>query len=350
MNIISQTTSICKYTVLLPLAECSYKNNFKSSGIEFVHINSWGSSPRGFRCDLKKELKRVRYDYVWINACLMSNKAVISIVKNNSKAKIITHSHGSSFEEASWLKGQILKALHYFNRAYYIKNVDYYCCCSVLSANWYYGKKNCEKIPIYVINNGVNTLQFAYDEQTRVLYKKKLCLGNSRVLLHAGRLTAVKNQMYLLDIVRCLVEDNFNVKLLIAGDGELYEQLNNYATSIGISDNVVFLGYRKDIAALCQCSDCFILPSFHEGLPLTIVEAQASGLPCFVSANITRESDISGIVKYLSISEKPSVWAKAIESGFERIIERSAITESIRRNGYDIRDVAINFLKHIEAI
>ncbi|MDD3213062.1 MAG: glycosyltransferase family 4 protein [Eubacteriales bacterium] len=73
------------------------------------------------------------------------------------------------------------------------------------------------------------------------------------------------------------------VKLLFCGVGELTDPLKTLAAELGIAENVQFLGFRKDVASILGASDVFLFPSFQEGLPVSLMEAMAAGLPCVVS-------------------------------------------------------------------
>lgn len=128
---------------------------------------------------------------------------------------------------------------------------------------------------------------------------------------------------------------------MIAGVGELHDELVDYASKLGVSRYVRFLGMRNDVNNLMQAADVFLLPSFHEGFPVTIVEAQSAGLPCLVSANLSREVDITNSVKFIPIESDPEVWSKEIEC-FEPKM-RENVSKLVKQSGYDIVDVAEDF-------
>ena len=326
--------------------ECSYAEDFESNNIDIIPINPWGINPWRFSTELKKILLNKSYDYIWINGCLMANRAIIRMSKRYSNARIITHSHGSSFEEKNFFKFLFLKFLHFYNRSYYLKNVDYPCCCSTASAEWYYGHKYCSSHRVYTINNGVDTTLFKFDEQKRKDLRRQLGVENEYVLLHAGRLTLVKNQKFLLDITKTLKNKGFHFKLLIAGTGELEQELKKYSQELDIADKVCFLGFRNDVSDLYQASDSFILTSFHEGLPVTIIEAQATGLQCFASSRITREADISGLVEFISLDETPDFWSQKIMDT-PTLEDREKATLLVRERKYDLDIISKSFFDHI---
>ena len=100
-----------------------------------------------------------------------------------------------------------------------------------------------------------------------------------------------------------------------------------------------FLGVRKDIPELLAAMDLFLLPSIFEGLPVTLIETQASGLPALVSDRVTREMDKAGLIRFLPLDDDASCWADAILQA--KINEdRSAYAKKVLDAGYDISDQA----------
>ena len=103
-----------------------------------------------------------------------------------------------------------------------------------------------------------------------------------------------------------------------------------------LEDKIMMLGMRTDVSSLLQAMDAFLLPSFNEGLPVSVIEAQASGLPCFISKNITSEVDVTGLCHFLPIDD-PHTWANEILKDVEVRIDTS---DFIKKAGYDIKTTA----------
>ena len=204
----------------------------------------------------------------------------------------------------------------------------------------------CKKQKVFVVNNGVDVERFQFNKTTRDTLRAELAAGDSFVLFHAGRLTLVKNQKKILEITKSLINSGKNVKLWIAGVGELEEQLKQYASELGISQMVYFLGFRNDVSSLCQAADAFLLPSFHEGLPVTIIEAQATGLSCFVSDRVTREADVSGLIDFIPIEKASDEWANEIIN-YAYMSDRATATYMIKSKRFDLKSVAEDFLHFI---
>ena len=123
------------------------------------------------------------------------------------------------------------------------------------------------------------------------------------------------------------------------------EKVHKYVKNLGLDKYVIFAGIKKNIPQILSAMDCFILPSFYEGMPNTVIEAQATGLPCVISDTITREANITGLVQYISLNESFDQWTEIIN---EQILKsRENVQDSIFRAGYDIQSVVREFEKNI---
>lgn len=342
-SIITQIENDVNIDVLLSGEDIDIRHTRHNENVSIISITSWGESRRKFKDELRDVLEKKDYDYVWINASLMCNRDIINVIRKNSSAQIITHSHGSYFEESNKLKEIILLALHYLNRSLYRKSVKYKCMCSEKSGKWFYGNAIFRNEHPYLIKNGIDINKYLFNKEIRNKIRTQLEIYNSDeiVLFHAGRLTPVKNQSFLIDLVKEAISQNLKVRLLIAGSGELEEELKHKVTEAHLETRIQFLGNRNDINELYQAADIFLLPSYHEGFPVTLTEAQAAGLKCIVSSTISRETNITGNVKYLSISNYSlQMWIdeiKRTELSGEYRLERSLV---VRTKRYDISDVA----------
>lgn len=349
MAMVQHLSNICHFDVIHSEAPSFYEENYQSNHIHFVHIPTWGSNWKGFANGLKMLLLNNKYDYVWVNGCLMANRTIISVTKKYSTAKIITHSHGSSFEEANKLKRSVLLVLHKLNRSYYKKNVDFPCMCSKKSGKWFYGENYMQTHYVHFVKNGVDVDKFRFDQNIRNKYRAELGLTNEFALFHAGRLTEVKNQRRILSIFADLLKQGIKAKLFIAGEGELKDELVNQTHYLHIEDKVIFLGKRNDVNNLYQAMDVMLLPSFHEGFPVTLTEAQSSGLPCIVSDRVSKETNIIGLIQFYSIdTDTNNEWVNAlIELSKDHKVDRNKYAQEFSSSNYDIASVCSDFLNYI---
>ena len=187
-------------------------------------------------------------------------------------------------------------------------------------------------------SNGIDLKKYEYNEAVRQEVRRKLNLEGKYVVGHAGRFSDQKNHSFLLDIFQAVHRKNPNTVLLLFGVGELQEAMKNKARTLGIEDAVVFYGASNEMNKMWQAMDVFVMPSLHEGLPVTGVEAQASGLPCVFSDAITREVGLTSNTEFLSLQEKPDVWAEHVLKYMN--VQRKSERKILEQAGYDIQQTA----------
>lgn len=253
--------------------------------------------------------------------------------KNGVKIRIV-HSHGTSHLKN--LKGYIKYVL--FKGAK--KNANVYYACSTEAGKYLFGNKKFEFIP-----NAIDLEKYDYNEEIRKQTRNQLKIKkNTLVLINVARFNLQKNHIYLIEIFKELKKLNNDSILLLAGDGETRNDIESKIKEYNLEDSVYLLGVRSDVDKLYQASDIFILPSLFEGLPVTGVEAQASKIKCFFSSEITREVIISENTHFISINEKPSVWAKEIVKNMN--YDRK--NQVIEANDFNIKTLSKNMeLKYI---
>lgn len=198
------------------------------------------------------------------------------------------------------------------------------------------GKSVFGKHPFSLMPNAIDTERFRFSEAVRQKMRKELDLGGCFTVLHVGRLTYPKNHEFLLDAFACLLEKAPKAKLVLVGDGELREAVEQKAGQLP-AGSVLLLGTRNDIPQLLQAADVFAFPSHFEGLPVTMIEAQAAGLPCVMSNTVTDECIVTDLVTALPIDD-PKAWAEEILK--KRETPRTDRLAEIQAAGYDIHTAA----------
>lgn len=191
-----------------------------------------------------------------------------------------------------------------------------------------------------VMKNAVDSCLYLPDENRRTDMRKELGIAdNEMVVGHVGRFNPSKNHAFMIDLFLAVTKIVPNAKLLLVGDGDGRKNVERKVKMLNLSQNVIFTGIRSDVSYLMQAMDIFLLPSLYEGLPVTIVEAQASGLPCVISGNVPRDCVIvDDRVASVSLSADPETWAneivRAAKSG------RINCQQQIIASGYDINSCA----------
>ena len=202
--------------------------------------------------------------------------------------------------------------------------------CGKDAGDWMFGGASYQ-----IINNAIDTTAYTYDTNKRVELRRQLGLADELVIGHVGRFNPQKNHPFLLDIFAALLKKESNAVLLLVGGGEGMSQIREKAQKLGIAEHVHFLGVRSDVADLMQAMDMFVLPSLYEGLPVTMVEAQAAGLPCIISDKVPPECILTeGLVDIMTLSASPEAWAEKILA--KRAIPRTDRRAEIAAHGFDI--------------
>ena len=207
--------------------------------------------------------------------------------------------------------------------------------CSREAGEWLFGKEACERDNYIFLPNAVDTRRFRLPESVREKYRAELGLTDKLVIGHVGRFQPAKNHSFLLDIFSLVHERRPDSALLLVGDGDLRAECEEKAAALGLSDSVIFTGNRSDVPELLQAMDVFAFPSVWEGLPVTLIEAQAAGLPCYVSSNVSGDADVSPLIEHLPIGDA-AIWADKLLNA----PPRRDVTEYIVRAGFDARTSA----------
>lgn len=187
-----------------------------------------------------------------------------------------------------------------------------------------------------VLNNGINLERFQPDlyQENKINFKTSLGFHEDDYIIgNIGRLVDVKNHAFLLDIFAKLCQKKENAKLLLVGSGPLKDALIQQMESLQIRDRVIMLENRKDIPELLSVMDVFVFPSIYEGLPVTLVEAQAMGLKCVVSDKVT--SGIHATEQYIpmSLDDSADKWCEVI------LDDRLRTTPKVSLSDFDMKEV-----------
>ena len=188
-----------------------------------------------------------------------------------------------------------------------------------------------------VLNNAIDTNAYAYNQEKRQQQRLKWGIQDGvTVYGHVGRFSPPKNHVFLIDIFNEIVKKDSNSVLLLVGNDteEKAPEIKEKVKILGLADKVIFTGLRADVSNLLLVMDVFVFPSNYEGLPVTLIEAQASGLPCLISDKVSIECKKTDLVQQISLSEGTETWAeKAIKASKT---ERRNTVEEIKRAGFDI--------------
>lgn len=290
--------------------------------------------------ELKKVLKDGNYKIVHSHINTLSVFSLYA-AKCAGVPVRIAHSHSTTNkqEKKKNLLKQILKP---FSRIF----ATNYMCCSELAGRWLFGNKEYDQDNVYLLNNAIDLDKFKYDEKIRSNKRKELNISDDTLVIgHVGRFVEQKNHRFLIDIFNEVHKQKDNSVLLLAGQGPLLEEIKEKVKELNLNDKVIFLGQRSDINELYQVFDIFCLPSLYEGLPVVGVEAQAIGLLCMLSDDMTKETKILQSTQFLSLNQKASEWAKIILDKSKLGCNKDTVKE-MSENGFNI-NIEANKLEKI---
>ncbi len=279
------------------------KQQMDSYGFGLLSIPSLKHPLKQYKA-IKRILQEGHYDGVYFNISEAFHCAGVYAAYRYGVPVRIVHSHSSGSGHDNRYVRSLRHYLHRLFRQRLYKMATHHLTCSQVAGEWMFPCKST------VIYNAVDFARFAFRADVRQDARQSLGLTDELTLIHVGNFCYPKNHAFLMDVMKqvCLRDDR--AVLLCAGDGGLFQEIKAYAASLGLENNVRFLGIRTDVPQLLCAADVFVFPSRFEGLSITCVEAQAAGLPCILSHSITPETKISDRVEFLPF-DAPQ-WADAI--------------------------------------
>lgn len=319
---------------------CFYEDEINNLGGLIHRIPTKSENVKEFQRQLANVVRDYSYDRV---LRITSNAMGFMDLKIAKKAGArICIARSSNASDGSGMKSKIA---HRVGRALYSKYVDVRLAPSDLAAKYTFGEKAYKAGQVAILHNGVDLNTFRYDPNVRKKVRNEFsCSSEMKLIGHVGRFDEQKNHMFLLEIFRKINLKDSNTKLILVGQGKLEDQIRQKALDFGIIDHIVFTGVRSDVPALLSAMDVFVMPSFYEGMPNTVVEAQATGLPCVIADTITAEANITGLVRYLPLGDSDA-WAEAALSAIAS--ERADTHASFMEYQYDIESVTKEFIRII---
>lgn len=320
------------------MQKCFYEDEILSNGGKVFRIKPKSSGLKEFRENLFNIIKNNDYKYV---LRITSNAIGFMDLKIAKKAGAKVCSVRSS--NSSDGKGLKVWCAHKLGKILYSKYIDVKFAPSDLAAKYTFGEKAYKNREIAILHNGIDLNIYRYDKMDRRTVREELGINeNIRLFGHIGRFMPQKNHDFLINIFKEIAIQNDTAKFILVGCGELESEVKNKVKRLGLEEKVIFAGIRSNISQLLSAMDVFVFPSLYEGMPNTVIEAQATGLPCVVSDTITREADITGLVEYVSLNETAEHWAKISLNQLDR--GRKDTKQDFIQNQYDIKSVVKEFV------
>lgn len=314
-----------KYDITVIIAidegvECLHEKTVTDMGIRVIHAGDLDRPEKkiAYIKNVKKILSSEHFDIAHSNMDLL-NGITLSIAKSCGIPMRICHAHNSKSQYA--LGGRFTALKKTVQRLYYaamkclikLSSTELLACSDVASKYFYGDKKS------MVIYNGIDTAAFIMPSSfDRAEYRRKLGVEeNERIVVSVGRFSMQKNPKFAIEIAAELSRLRDDFKYIWVGGGELETEARQKAEELNISDRIIFTGVRTDVKEILACCDCFLMPSLFEGLPFSLIEAQAAGLPCLVSDVVTKEADV-GLTEYIPLEYGAVKWAELVNQMLDK--------------------------------
>lgn len=312
----------------------AYDEEIESLGGKLFYVTRKSKNPIKNFFEIRKIIKENQYEIV----CRHSDSAftVVDLLaaKLGGAKKIIMHSHSTTTGNVK---------IHKFFRTWIGVVPTHRFACSKAAGEWMFGNREFTFVP-----NAIDTSEFLYDADSRKSMREEWKVAEKNVYGHVGNFVYAKNHLFLLEVFKQITLEDENAVLFLVGEGELREEIEKKIQELKLQDKVILTGRRKDVIDFLQMFDLFLFPSVYEGLPVSMVEAQCTGLSCLMSDSITDEILLTDCVKQKSLKEPLENWAKLamdmLDEGKQK--ERTSRQEEIIRAGYGIEEL-VSFYEQI---
>lgn len=276
-------------------------------GSRIYRVPTITKNPFKYYRAIKACMTEKKYDAVHIHLGYKSFIALMAAKRCGIKTRIV-HAHIAFVPENKVQR--IVRYICTLLTKWYATDL---CACGIDAAKWVWGEKSYRENKIRVINNAIETSRFRFSESKRKEKREELQIdGNVHIIGHVGRISDQKNQMRLLSIFsRYLIRDP-SAQLLMIGQGEMQEKIENEIKRLNLQSHVKMLGIRNDVSELLNVMDVFTFPSKYEGFPFTLIETQCNGLMCICSDSVTELVKVTDQISFVSLNDDDDIWVQKI--------------------------------------
>lgn len=295
-------------------------------GCKFNYVRSRRRSWFGNKKDVRQLLKKEKFDIIHchLNSLTYITPALEGL---NAGAKVIVHSRnaGSAIDSSS----RLLSAINKYRMPW--KKVT---CAAVsdLASKWMFGNNT----PFIILNNGIDTKKYQFSGIDRKQIREELGISEDKeVICNVGAFRTQKNHLFLIDVFKEYHSKHTDSLLILIGEGELKERIEDRIRDNNLKDAVLLLGKRTDVSALLSASDKFLFPSLYEGFPNALIEAETNGLLCISSSSITEQACFDNCLR-VSLDSPISEWVSALETDVKG--NRLVYAEKVEDAGFGIHE------------
>lgn len=314
-----------------------YDDEIISYGGKILRFPAKSESLWRYVSGLRKIVKEGHYDAILRISSNAMGFLDLAVAKMAGAKKCVVRSSNSSDGNRFGTK-----ISHWLGKLLFMRFVDVKIAPSIEAAKYTFGEKNFKRGLVHILHNGLDLDYFSYTENGRNAVRNEFGISpNQSVLGHVGRFSVQKNHSFLLKIFQYYHKCNPDSVLMLVGDGELKNDIQKKVRKMGLEKNVIFSGVRSDMPSIYSAMDFFVFPSLYEGMPNAVLEAQACGLQCYVSDEITKSADITKTIQYLPIKDESiQLWIDMMRKKDGRISNNAYFDAN-----YDMNNVVIKFQK-----
>ncbi len=314
----------------------AYEEEIKSLGGVIYRVTARSKDRKKFKSDMNNFFLQHAEEYqtIWVNVCSLANIDYLKYAKKYGIKKRIIHAHNSKNMD-NFFRG----LLHKWNRMFITKYATDFWSCSDEASRWFYNKKIINSNKYLLVNNAIDCDKYKFNQKVRDKYRKELGIDDKTLVIgNVGRMHFQKNHPFIIKVFKEVHKAVPNSVLLLVGDGPDRVQIEDIVQKDCLRGCIKFLGTRNDTNNLLQAMDIFLFPSIFEGLPLALVEAQASNLMIYASNVISNKIIVDEkLIKFISLDKDEIFWANQILRC--KFIDRNTndIEELLKEKGFDIR-------------
>lgn len=309
--------------------EGHFEKEIKDMGGHVYRILRFRGSNLGAYRKAMRDFFGVHREFMCVQGHMTSTASIyLPIAKASGIPVTIAHARNAGVDKG--MKGMMTRLL----RRNLDKKADYLFACSRMAGEAVFGRKAVSEGRTVYIPNAIEVSRFCFNSRIRDSMRKELGLDGQLVIGHVGRFDYQKNHEYLIDIFYEVQKLCREARLVLLGEGAGMETIKGLAAELGMLEKLCFLGNQRNIQDYYQAMDYFVFPSRYEGLPGTVIEAQAAGLRCLISDAIAEEVRITDLVQMKSIKRPAAEWAaKILETADYPRINRK---EELIRSDFDV--------------
>lgn len=306
-----------------------YEPQLTARGCKVFHIPSPGENYRAYLRALEQLMRK--YPYTAVHAHTMFNAGwVMWQAKRRGVPVRVAHSHSALDTQGGWKT----KAYEHAMRGLILSCATDLVACGEKAGIRLFGERAYRSRGKLILN-GIDIRSFRFDRDARDSIRGQYGLADSFVIGHVGHLAGVKNQAYLLELMPRILARKPNAKLLLLGEGPDRPMLEGKIAALGLENSVILTGNVMNVADYLSAMDVFAFPSLYEGMPLSIIEVQANGLPCVISTGVPRDVYLTDLIRPVSL-EEPETWIEEIYSAHRGGDE--SYQAQLLQSGFDVSD------------